>query len=161
MDSEITSAGGALTRRAPCHKGVKDRDNFDYTNCWQEDASLIADVLPLPAIREHQYPENQMIKTDIPKGLRLLRRATNPGEQYTVQVLNECCAAHLYPGKSVSKCSYRQECKRLYDAWCGQWALYKEVGPKPRPRQQTEIQKYSNWIPQLGAREVLAHARSN
>ena len=102
-----------------------------------------------------------MIKTDIPKGLRLLRRATNPGEQYTVKVLNECCAAHLYPGKSVLNCSYEEECNRLYDAWCGQWTLYKEFGPKPRPRQQTEIQKYSNWIPQLGVREVLADARSN
>jgi len=90
----------------------------------------------------------------LPKGIRVLRSSRKYSEAYITETLNECCPAHQY------RCGYEAECQELYDEKCGEWPTYKSLIVRLNP-EITDIQRYSDWIPQLAIRKVTANARAD
>ena len=90
----------------------------------------------------------------IPKGIRVLRSSRKYSEAHIVKTLNECCPAHHY------QCGYEVECQELYDEKCGEWLTHKSLIVRLNP-EITDMQRYSDWIPQLAIRKVTANARAD
>ena len=90
----------------------------------------------------------------LPKGIKVLRASRNYSEAYTVRTLKECCPAHGY------HCEHEAECQERYDEKCGEWPTYKSLIVRLNP-EITDIQRYSDWIPQLAIRKVTANARAD
>lgn len=88
----------------------------------------------------------------IPKGLRLLQGAKR-SEDFTTNFLKECCED--YP----EGCGHEEECKRLFDARCGEWRFRRRNGHPARI--MTEAERYSDWMPTIEIRRVVKTIRES
>jgi len=83
------------------------------------------------------------ISQKLPKGLRVLRQKR--GFLYTVDQLDQCCAAHHPQG-----CGLKRYCRQEYDTRCGEWTY---VPSMPTPTNHGR--RDPEWMPVLELRKTL------